>query len=39
MKKLLAATMITTSLVSPMVMNQSAEAVTSLAKKQLLRHQ
>ncbi|WP_414047973.1 hypothetical protein ACMGE7_04690 [Macrococcus equi] len=33
MKKLLAATIITTSLVSPMVMNQSAEAAMNLAKK------
>ncbi|WP_414051288.1 hypothetical protein [Macrococcus animalis] len=33
MKKLLLTTMITTSLVSPIIMNQSAEAATNLAKK------
>ncbi|WP_414043389.1 hypothetical protein ACMGE9_00960 [Macrococcus sp. EM39E] len=36
MKKLLAATIITTALVSPVVMNQSAEAATHLEKKTIV---
>ncbi|XWL03369.1 hypothetical protein AB4G91_05210 [Macrococcoides goetzii] len=36
MKKLLAATIIMTSLVSPVVMNQSAEAATKLEKKTIV---
>ncbi len=36
MKKLLAATIIMASLVSPVVMNQSAEAATKLEKKTIV---